>query len=134
MYGNVSVRDVSCNSSASHCTFDFAFRAPSYTLHSPRYEARPVPREMDFEMMRDVVCGAACTTFPPVSWCCPFPAYAIDRISPCAPAPTRQHDGYFIVSFEPRFPSSPSMCPPSCTSARCVTRLYMLCGQFWIVV
>src|SRR5690606_5378811 len=48
--------------------------------------------------------------------------------------PTRRSsDLYFIVSFEPRLPSSHSMCAPSCTSARWVTRLYMLCDQFWIV-
>ena len=37
----------------------------------------------------EVVRGAACTTLPPVSWCWPSPAYAIDRMDPCAPSPTR---------------------------------------------
>ena len=27
----------------------------------------------DFDTMLDVVWGAACTTLPPVSWCCPSP-------------------------------------------------------------
>ena len=31
-------------------------------------------------------------------------------MSPWAPSPIKKHDGYFIVSLEPRFPSSHSMC------------------------
>ena len=42
--------------------------------------------------------------------------------------------GLLGVAFDPRFPSSHSMVAFSFTSARWVTRLYMLCDQFWMVV
>ena len=43
-----------------------------------------LPRDTDFEMMVEVVLGAACTIFAPASWCWPGPAIASDSTSPCA--------------------------------------------------
>src|SRR5438128_157672 len=51
------------------------------------------------------------TALPPASWCWPLPPKAIDSTSPCAPSPSSQIAGYFIVSFEPRLPSTPSILP-----------------------
>src|SRR6266540_7026857 len=84
--------------------------------------------------MTDDVFGATWTHLPPASWCWPEPANAIERTSPCARSPISQIAGYFIVSFEPRFPSTHSMVAPSYATARFVTRLYTLFDQFWIVV
>ena len=84
--------------------------------------------------MTDVVRGATWTTLPPASWCCPLPPKAIESTSPCAPSPMSQTAGYFIVTFEPRFPSTHSIVAPSYATARFVTRLYTLFDQFWIVV
>src|SRR5690625_5325312 len=72
--------------------------------------------------------------FAPASWCCPFPAKAIEIVTPRAPSPRSKIDGYFIVNFEPIFPSIHSMSPFSSTVARFVTKLYTLFDQFWIVV
>ncbi len=44
--------------SASHSTLDRALFAPSYTLQRPRYDDRPLPFEIDFEVIEDVVFGA----------------------------------------------------------------------------
>ena len=121
-------------SRASHSTFDRAWTAPSYTLQSPRYDERPVPFEIDFDTMLDVVRGATWITLPPVSWCCPSPRVRDRQDLAVRPLAHQVAGRYFMVSFEPRFPSSHSMCAPWCTSARCVTRLYMLFDQFWIVV
>ena len=43
----------------------------------------------DLEIICEVVSGAKCTIFPPVSWICPLPAYATDSTSPCALRPAR---------------------------------------------
>jgi hypothetical protein len=51
------------------------------------------------------------------------PAKAIDKTSPCARSPMSQIAGYFIVSFEPRFPSTHSIVASSYATARFVTRL-----------
>jgi hypothetical protein len=69
------------------------------------------------------VFGATWTAFPPASWCCPSPAKAMESTSPWAPSPRSQMAGYFIVSFEPRFPSTHSMVAFSYATARFVTRL-----------
>src|SRR4029453_2238554 len=106
MYGYVSERDSSSRISASQTTFDFEPSAPFATSSSPRYPARPPFFEIDFEVITDDVRGATWTHLPPASWCCPSPGKAIDSPSPCAPSPTSQIDGYFIVSFDPRFPST----------------------------
>src|SRR3712207_2989302 len=123
MYGYVSVRAFSSRSSASHSTRLLELTAPSWTLRSPRYVLLPVPFEMDLEVMREEVLGAAWTILPPASWCCPSPAYATERISPRAPSPIRYTAGYFIVSLEPRFPSTHSTVAFSSATARLVTRL-----------
>ena len=60
-------------------------------------------------MITDVVFGATWTTLPPASWCWPSPAKATERISPWAPGSISQTAGYFIVSFEPRLPSTHSI-------------------------
>src|SRR5512134_2460744 len=104
MYGYVSERDSSSRMSASHTTFDFEPWAPFATCRRPRYPARPPSLEIDFEVITDVVRGATCTTLPPASWCCPLPPNAMESTSPCAPSPMSQTAGYFIVTFEPRFP------------------------------
>jgi hypothetical protein len=59
--------------------------------------------------MTEVVFGAMWWIFPPASWCCPSPAKAIESTSPWARSPISQMAGYFIVSFEPRFPSTHSI-------------------------
>ena len=74
-------------------------------------------------MMLDDVFGAACTIFAPASWCWPSPANAIDSVSPLACSPVSHTAGYFIVTLEPRLPSTHSMVAPSCATARLVTRL-----------
>src|SRR5438034_1079015 len=48
------------------------------------------------------------TALPPASWCWPSPPKAIESTSPCAPSPSSQIAGFFIVSFEPRLPSTHS--------------------------
>src|SRR3990172_493333 len=85
-------------------------------------------------MIVEVVSGAACTILPPASWCCPSDAIASERISPWARGPIRYTLGYFIVSREPRLPSTHSMTASSYATARFVTRLYTFVDQFWIVV
>ena len=84
---------------------------------------RPPPRATDFEMMFDDVLGAACTIFEPASWCWPSPAKAIERVSPLAYSPVSHTAGYFIVTLEPRLPSTHSIVAPACATARLVTRL-----------
>ena len=64
-------------------------------------------------MITDDVFGATWTHLPPASWCWPLPANAIESTSPCARSPSSQIAGYFIVSFEPRFPSTHSIVAPS---------------------
>src|SRR5918996_5049756 len=123
MYGYVSERDSSSRMSASQTTFDFEPSAPFATSSSPRYPARPPFFEIDLDVITDVVRGATWTHFPPASWCWPWPANAIESTSPWAPSPSSQIDGYFIVSFEPRFPSTHSIVAPSYATARFVTRL-----------
>jgi hypothetical protein len=44
-------------------------------------------RATDFETIDDDVFGAMCTILDPVSWCCPSPANAIERVSPRACSP-----------------------------------------------
>src|ERR1041384_992646 len=85
-------------------------------------------------MMVEEVCGAACTILAPASWCWPSPAKATESVSPLACSPTSHTAGYFIVTFEPMFPSTHSIVAPSCATARLVTRLYTLLDQFWMVV
>ena len=48
---------------------------------------------------------------------------ATDKISPRAPGSISQTAGYFMVSLEPRLPSTHSMVAPSWAIARLVTRL-----------
>ena len=60
-------------------------------------------------MITEVVFGATWTALPPASWCWPLPANAIESTSPWAPSPISQIAGYFIVSFEPRLPSTHSI-------------------------
>src|SRR5436189_3158918 len=123
MYGYVSERDSSSRISASQTTFDFDPRAPLATSSRPRYPARPPFFEIDFDVITDVVFGATWTALPPASWCWPLPANAIDSTSPCARSPISQIAGYFIVSLEPRFPSTHSIVAFSYATARFVTRL-----------
>jgi hypothetical protein len=63
-----------------------------------------------------------------------LPANASDSVSPCALRPLSTTAGYFIVTFEPMFPSTHSTIAFSSATARLVTRLYTLSDQFWIVV
>src|ERR687886_2213838 len=121
--GYVSERLSSSSRGASQTTFDFAPCAPLATSSRPRYEDRPPSLEIDLAKMFDVVFGAAWTILPPASWCWPWPANAIDRISPCASSPMRYTLGYFIVSFEPRLQSTHSTVARSWAIARFVTRL-----------
>src|SRR2546425_4151512 len=123
MYGYVSLRDSSSRINASQTTFDFAPTAPFATSSSPRYPARPPFLEIDFDVITLDVFGATWTHLPPASWCWPAPANAIDSTSPCAPSPISQIAGYFMVSFEPRFPSTHSIVAPASATARFVTRL-----------
>src|ERR1043166_3021966 len=106
MYGYVSEREASSRISASQTTFDLEPEAPFATSSSPRYPARPPFFEIDFDVITDDVRGAMWTALPPASWCWPLPANAIDSTSPCARSPRSQIDGYFIVSLDPRFPST----------------------------
>src|SRR5438445_4284220 len=75
--------------------------------------------------MIDVVFGATCTHLPPASWCWPLPANAIDSTSPCARSPISQIAGYFIVSFEPRFPSTHSRSEEHTSELQ--SRQYLVC-------
>ena len=84
---------------------------------------RPPPREIDLEMIVEEVSGATWTILAPASWCMPSEAMATDSTSPRAPRPVIQTDGYFMVSFEPRLPSTHSMVAFSWATARLVTRL-----------
>src|SRR4029078_9613037 len=95
---------------------------------------RPPSFEIDFEVITDVVFFATWTTLPPASWCWPLPAKAIESTSPCARSPISQIAGYFIVSFDPRFPSTHSIVASSYATARLVTRLKTLLAQFCIAV
>ena len=100
-----------------------------------RGAAPPPPRQAtDLLMIEDEVCGAACTILAPASWCWPSPAKAIDRVSPLACSPMSQTAGYLHRHLEPMLPSTHSMVPPCCATARFVTRLYTLFDQFWMVV
>src|ERR1700759_3143352 len=121
-------------SSASHLTVLRLWCEPSSTCTRPRYEVRPPPRAIDFDTMVEEVCGAACTILAPASWCCPSPAIATLSTSPLACSPVMKTAGYFMVTFEPMFPSIHSIVAPSWQTARLVTRLYTLLDQFWIVV
>src|ERR671935_2625362 len=124
MYGYVSEREASSRISASQTTFDFDPCAFLATSSSPRYPARPPFFEIDFDVITDDVFGAMCTALPPASWCCPAPANAIESTSPCAPSPISQMLGYFMVSFEPRLPSTHSMVELAYATALLVTKLY----------
>src|SRR5437763_7339187 len=84
--------------------------------------------------MVEEVYGARCSILAPASWCWPSPAKATESTSPLACSPIRNTDGYFMVTLEPRLPSTHSMVAPSSAFARLVTRLYTLFDQFWIVV
>src|SRR5581483_1735632 len=99
--------------SASQTTFDLEPVAPFATSSRPRYPARPPFFEIDLDVITDDVLGATCTTLPPASWCCPLPAKAIESTSPCARSPSSHTAGYFIVTFEPRLPSTHSIVAPS---------------------
>jgi hypothetical protein len=79
------------------------------TSSKPRYPARPPLFEIDFEVITEDVFGATWTALPPASWCWPLPAKAIESTSPWARGPSSQMAGYFIVSFEPRLPSTHSI-------------------------
>src|SRR6266702_4470126 len=131
MVGYVSVRAYSSSKSASQRTLDFVWCAPGLTRTRPRYEARPVPFETDFERIWEVVCGARCVTLAPASWCMPSLAKATERISPRAPGSISSTAGYFMVTFEPRFPSTHSIVASRYAAARFVTRLYTFLDQFW---
>src|SRR3954463_8632881 len=133
-YGYVSEREMVSTSSASHFTVLALWCEPSSTCTRPRYEVRPPPRAIDFEMIDEEVYGAACTILAPASWCWPSPAIATLSTSPLACGPVMYTAGYFIVTLEPRLPSIHSMVAPSWQTARLVTRLYTLVDQFWIVV
>src|SRR5205085_10145115 len=108
--------------------------APLAISSRPRYELRPPSLEIDLAKMLEVVFGAAWMILPPASWCWPWPAKAIERISPWARSPSRYTDGYFIVSREPRLQSTHSTVASSCATARFVTRLKTFVDQFWTVV
>src|SRR5919199_1221944 len=95
--------------SASQTTLDFAPWAPLATSSRPRYDEQPPFFEIDFDVIVEVVFGATCTALPPASWCWPWFANAIESTSPWALSPMSQMAGYFMVSFEPRFPSTHSM-------------------------
>src|SRR6266496_5898564 len=123
MVGYVSVRACSSSKSASQRTLDLVWCAPRLMRTSPRYEARPVPLETDFERIWDVVYGARCVTLAPASRCIPLLANATERISPRAPGSISRTAGYFIVTFEPRLPSTHSMVASWYAAARLVTRL-----------
>ena len=84
---------------------------------------RPPPREIDFDTIVEDVSGATCTIFAPASWCIPSLAMATESTSPRAPGPTIHTAGYFIVSLEPRLPSTHSIVAFLCATARLVTRL-----------
>ena len=84
---------------------------------------RPPPREIDFETIVEEVSGATWTILAPASWCIPSLAMATDSTSPRAPRPVIHTAGYFIVSCEPRLPSTHSIVAFSCATARLVTRL-----------
>src|SRR5213078_4907982 len=123
MYGYVSERDSSSRISASQTTFDFEPVAPFATSSRPRYPARPPFFEIDFDVITDDVFFPTWTHLPPASWCWPAPAKAIESTSPWARSPISQIAGYFIVSFEPRLPSTHSLVASSYATARLVTRL-----------
>ncbi len=95
---------------------------------------RPPPREIDLETIVEDVSGATWTILPPASWCMPSLAIATESTSPWAPRPVSHTAGYFIVSLEPRLPSTHSMVAFLWAAARLVTRLKTLVDQFWMVV
>src|SRR2546428_14176803 len=130
----MSMQTFSSSKNASQRTLDLVWCAPGLTRTRPRYEARPVPFETDFDRICEVVCGARCVTFAPASWCMPSLANATDRISPRAPGSINNTAGYFMVTFEPRLPSTHSMVASLYAAARFVTRLYTFFDQFWMVV
>jgi hypothetical protein len=70
-------------------TNDFELFAPGYILMWPRYEVRPPPLEIDFDVMVEVVFGATWIILPPASWCWPLPAKATESTSPLAPGSIR---------------------------------------------
>src|SRR4029079_9712764 len=110
-------------SSASHLTVERLWWAFGLTRTRPRYEVRPPPRATDLLMIVDDVCGARCVILAPASWCCHAPAKAIESTSPLACSAMSSTAGYFIVTLEPRLPSTHSMVAPSYAFARLVTRL-----------
>src|SRR5439155_12813047 len=118
-------------SSASHSVLFLQFFRCFGTWTSPRYVARPVPIEIDFEMMLEVVSSAAWIIFAPVSWCCPLFASAIERTSPRAFRPFRTTPGYFIVRREPMLQSIHLISASSWARPRFVTRLKTFADQFW---
>src|SRR3954466_7972474 len=131
--GYVSERLCSSSSSASQTTFDFEPCAPLATSSRPRYDAGPPSLEIDLAKMFDVVFGAAWTILPPASWCWPWPANAIERISPWGRSPMMYTDGYLMDSFEPRLQSTHSTVASVSATARLVTRLKMLFDHFCTV-
>ena len=78
-------------------------------LEQAAVAAAPPFFEIDFDVITLEVFLATWTTLPPASWCWPLPAKAIESTSPCARSPISQIAGYFIVTFEPRFPSTHSI-------------------------
>src|SRR5260370_7808390 len=117
-------------SSASHSVlFLQCFRCFG-TWTSPRYVARPVPTEIDFERMFDVVSSAAWIIFAPVSWCWPLLASAIESTSPRDLRPFKTTPGYFMVNREPILQSIHLISDSSCASPRLVTRLKTFADQF----
>jgi len=95
---------------------------------------RPVSREIDLEVIFEVVLGARWIALAPASWCWPGPAKAIDSTSPWARSPLRMMAGYFIVSLEPMLPSTHSTTASSVGDRPLGDQVKMLLAQFWIVV
>ncbi len=67
MSGMVFERDFSSSISASQRICDFAPLAPFKIFKSPRYTEIPPPLLIDFMRTVELVSGAACMTFAPVS-------------------------------------------------------------------
>src|ERR1700678_2084505 len=120
-------------SSASHSVLFLQFLRWRGTWTRPRYVARPVPTEIDLEMMLLLVSSAAWIILAPVSWCWPLLARAMERTSPRALRPFRTTPGYFIVRREPMLQSIHLTSASSWAMARLVTRLKTFADQFWTV-
>ena len=59
-----------------------------------------------------------------------LPAAAIDNIEPVAPRPAKKILGYFMVTLEPKLPSTHSIDAASSARARFVSKLYTFVDQF----